>query len=153
MPRILNPSFGRTKSQFLLIAFAALGFFAIGKSARGEEVGTIDLAAFGLSALEPLNSSQAEDVRGAGLATRHFGISLISGMLFDPSTASFIKGHSIQLTESEDYVTDSQLVRPTAQSTVTWDRQATLQVETTLNDLSSAMRGVVQATGFSLSAY
>ncbi|MCH1497059.1 MAG: hypothetical protein L7U72_17690 [Rubripirellula sp.] len=153
MPSIAIPFLSRTISQFLLIAFTAFGFFACEISAQGEEVGKIDLAAYGRNTLEPLDSSHASEVRGAGLATRHFGISLISGMLFDPSTASFIKGHSIQLTESEDYVTDSQLVQPTAQSTVTWDRQATLQVETTLNDLSSAMRGVVQATGFSLSAY
>jgi len=143
------------KANRLLLAMAVAGFsfFATGSSATGEQATDARLADFGLNEIESLDSSEASRVRGAGLATRHFGISLISGMLFDPSTASFIKGHSIQLTESEDYVTDSQLVRPTAQSTVTWDRTAQLQVESTFGDLTSAMRGVIQATGFSLSAY
>ena len=147
-------------SDSLLLKFRQVILFAmtltLGLGAGdlfAEERDSDELAAFGLSSLEVLPKSQANQVRGTYLETRHYGISFISGMLFDPDTASFIKGHSIQLTEAADYVSDSQLISPFARSNVNWDREATLQVSTQIVDLESAMRGVVQATGFALSNY
>lgn len=118
-----------------------------------EDLTSKDRNNFGLNTLEPISQLDANQVRGSALQTRHFGISFISGMLFDPSTASFIKGHSIQLTEASDFVSESQILQPFAESTVTWDREASLQVDSTFVDLEAMMRGTVQATGFALSNY
>lgn len=135
------------------IAVTACSLFLTTNLVTADELTQEQKSVFGLTGLNPISQDGASTVRGSALETRHFGISFISGMLFDPSTASFIKGHSIQLTESSDFVSESQILQPFAESTVTWDREASLQVESTFVDLEAMMRGAVQATGFALSNY
>ena len=140
----------RRSVLFGVFAFCSL---AINHTTLADESRAIDLTAFGLEEIKPLSQLEGDAVRGSALETRHFGISFISGMLFDPSTSSFIKGHSIQLTQGEDFVAESHLLRPNAESMVTWDREVELEIGTEIVDLNAFMRGLVQATGFSLSQY
>lgn len=135
------------------VMMATFFFLAHSPSVLADQASLDGLGDFGITGLQLISESDASEVRGSALQTSHFGISFISGMLYDPSTSSFIKGHSIQLTEAEDFVSESNVLRPFAESTVTWDREAVLQVESTFVDLQSSMRGLVQATGFSLSTY
>jgi hypothetical protein len=74
-------------------------------------------------------------------------------MLFDPSTSSVIKGHSIQLSSASDFVEESNLTATVRESSVNWAREISLETEATFVDLDASMRGLIQATGFALSEY
>lgn len=50
-----------------------------------------DLADFGLANLAPLAAGEADEIQCQSLFTEHFGISFISGILYDPNTGSSIK--------------------------------------------------------------
>ncbi|MGB0599698.1 MAG: hypothetical protein ACPGLY_23690 [Rubripirellula sp.] len=108
---------------------------------------------FGLTDLSDLQKDEAAAVRGSALQTSHSGISFISGILFDPSTSSVIKGHSIQLSSASDFVEESNLTATVRESSVNWTREVTLETETSFVDFDASMRGLIQATGFALSAY
>ncbi|MDG2390546.1 MAG: hypothetical protein P8M30_14650 [Planctomycetaceae bacterium] len=111
------------------------------------------LEEFGLLDMSDLQKQEASAVRGSALQTSHSGVSFISGMLFDPSTSSVIKGHSIQLSSASDFVEESNLTATVRESSVNWAREISLETEATFVDLDASMRGLIQATGFALSAY
>lgn len=112
-----------------------------------------DLADFGLANLAPLAAGEAEEIQCQSLFTEHFGISFISGILYDPNTGSSIKAHSIELSSASDFVADSISVNDVAISQVSWDRIAEIDIASSIVDFQASMRGLIQATGFALSTY
>ncbi len=112
-----------------------------------------ELLDFGLQNLAPMRDQEAEAIQCQSLFTEHFGISFISGILYDPNTGSSIKAHAIELSKASDFIGDSISVNDVAISQVNWDRIAEIDVTSTIVDFQASMRGLLQATGFALSTY
>ena len=136
----------------VLGVLALVGIFISGLETTVEAAEN-DLANFGLANLAPLAAREAEEIQCQSLLTEHFGISFISGLLYDPNTGSSIKAHSIELSSASDFVADSLSVNDVAISQVSWDRIAEIDIASSIVDFQASMRGLIQATGFALSTY
>jgi hypothetical protein len=60
--------------------------------ATDRQVPDSTLAAVGLSGLEAMSDAQGNQVRGMSTGVRSFGVSMVSGLIIDPVTNSFIFG-------------------------------------------------------------
>ena len=103
-------------------------------------------AEFGLADVELIPDEAASEVRGQGLLTRHFGLSITSGVLYDPDTGSSLKAHSLQITKALD--ADSSFV-----STISWSRIAGINSQFDVGDFTSSMQGSVFSNGFAIATF
>ncbi|MAI35552.1 MAG: hypothetical protein L7W43_14785 [Rubripirellula sp.] len=131
---------------------ALLGMISIAMETKAE-ADENQLSEFGLANLTPMAAAEARSIQCRSLFTEHFGISFISGILYDPNTGSSIKVHSIELSNASDFVSDSISVNDVAVSQVSWDRIAEVDIASSIVDFQASMRGLIQATGFALSTY
>jgi len=58
------------------------------------------LASVGLSGLETMSDAQGDQVRGMHPGVRAFGVSMVSGLILDPVTDSFIFGSDVNSASS-----------------------------------------------------
>lgn len=140
------------------ILLQSLGFIALlgvisGAMQTRAQADENQLTEFGLVNLAPMDAGEVQKIQCQSLFTEHFGISFISGILYDPNTGSSIKAHSIELSNASDFVSDSIAVNNVAVSQVSWDRIAEVDIASSIVDFQASMRGLIQATGFALSTY
>lgn len=103
--------------------------------------------AFGLENVVPISEAEGNQVRGLSSATQTFGVSFLSGILFDPDTSSTARAHSLETTASIDTVEfyGSSVPRD---AQVTWQRAVTLDFGLTINDFQAIMSGTIGSQGF-----
>lgn len=70
----------------------AVALFAAPALASDRPVPSSTLAAVGLSDLEEISDARGNEVRGMHGVTKAFGKSLVSALLLDPESGSFISG-------------------------------------------------------------
>ncbi len=143
----------KTPALVRTLGFIALVGMIVSALETRVEANENDFAEFGLVNLAPLEVGEAEKIQCRSLFTEHFGISFISGILYDPNTGSSIKAHSIELSSASDFVADSISINDVAISQVSWDRIAEVDIASSIVDFQASMRGLIQATGFALSTY
>lgn len=103
--------------------------------------------AFGLANVTPISDAEGSQVRGLSSATQTFGVSFLSGILFDPDTSSTARAHSLETTASIDNVEfyGSSVPRD---AQVTWERVVTLDFGLNINDFQAIMSGTIGSQGF-----
>ncbi|MAI70111.1 MAG: hypothetical protein CMM01_04290 [Rhodopirellula sp.] len=150
--KLQSPSRKTQTFSRLLGSIALLGMISCTMQTRAEAEEN-QLTQFGLVNLAPMDAAEVQTIQCRSLFTEHFGISFISGILYDPNTGSSIKAHSIELSNASDFVSDSISVNDVAVSQVSWDRIAEVDISSSIVDFQASMRGLIQATGFALSTY
>jgi hypothetical protein len=78
--------------RITLLLVLAIGLFAAPAQASDRRVPDSTLAAVGLSNLQMLSDAQGNEVRGMHRNAKAFGKSLVSALILDPESNSFIVG-------------------------------------------------------------
>lgn len=137
LPPIIRPTL------LLLILFT---------SANGVSRAVANEDPFGLDAVLVMSDDEGEEVRGLSSATQSFGVSFLSGILFDPDTGSVARAHSLETTASVDSVdfNSAAVIRSTL---VSWQRALTLDLGLSINNFQAIMAGATGAQGFASSLW
>lgn len=88
------------KVPFALVLMVLVAVFASPALAGDGQVSGNQLAALGLSGMEPMSDTQAMAVRGQSSNAKSSGSSLVFGAIIDPHTGSFVSGSSVNFSKA-----------------------------------------------------
>ena len=88
------------KIPFVLVLVAIVASAAAPAMAGDGQVSSNQLAALGLSGMQPMSDAQGMHVRGMSSAAKSSGSSLVFGVLIDPHTGSFVAGSSVNFSKA-----------------------------------------------------